>query len=86
MDFSLVFFIIGIIIFTISIMFALQTGSLIPFVGVAFSFFFLCIGVLKIPNYTDQQRCERSGFTWQLTDELVKSGDNYVYRGYCIDL
>jgi hypothetical protein len=82
-----VLMLLGIPVFVFGMVYATEIGTLhvlliiIPVSGL------LCgISIAQIPHYTDQERCERSGFTWQLSDELVKSGDNYVYRGYCIDL
>jgi hypothetical protein len=75
------------ILFVGSMVYVTETGNVyaIPIAVIAMLVLVAYL-VFKVPHYTDEERCERSGFTWQLTDELVKSGDNYVYRGYCIDL
>jgi hypothetical protein len=78
---------IAIFVFVFGVVYATEIGTPhVLWITIPVTVFLLVFSFAKIPRYTDQERCERSGFTWQLTDELVKSGDNYVYRGYCIDL
>lgn len=74
-------------IFVGGIVYATESGDFrVLFIAIPAILILMVYLVFSIPSYTDEERCERSGFTWQLTDELVKSGDNYVYRGYCVDL
>lgn len=78
---------VGAAVFVFGMVYAIEIGSpYILIITIPVTALLMGIGIFTIPHYTDQERCERSGFTWQLTDELVKSGDNYVYRGYCTDL
>jgi cytochrome b subunit of formate dehydrogenase len=80
-------FLLGMAVFVFGMVYATEIGTPhILWVTIPLTVLLLGISFAQIDHYTDQERCERSGFTWQLTDELVKSGDKYVYRGYCIDL
>ena len=83
------FFIIGAIIFA-----SIFVGNLIVgadntnlmLLSIILFGFFAIAAIFTYDFPSDQDKCERSGFTWQLTEELVETSDGFVQRGYCINL
>ena len=64
---------------------AKQDGSYIV-LGFFVLFAGIFIGVLLLtPDiFTEKEKCERSGFTWKSTDQLVETSDGFEYQYVCV--